>query len=121
MKMLFCICLLFFSCSGSTVPKGILSVNEMEKVIADLLKIDDYVNNYVSKDTAVNLKKKRSIFYEQVFKLHNTDRKKFYTSFKYYQQHPDIQKILFDSVLAVIDRGKKEIYQVRPIKSVNTK
>lgn len=121
MKMLFCICLLFVGCSGSTLPKGILSIDKMQKITSDLLKTDDYVNNFVSKDTAVNLKMKRSIFYEQVFKLYNTDRKEFYTSFKYYEQHPDIEQNLFDSVRAVLGREKTEPYHVRPITPVNAK
>lgn len=117
MKKQFNICLLFIltACSDNAVPRGILSADKMQKITSDLLKTDEYINNFVSKDTAVNLKMKRSIFYEQVFKLHNTDRKEFYTSFKYYQQHPDIQKNLFDSVLAILGREKNNsIHSAKP-------
>ena len=98
------------------MPKGILPADKMEKVIYDLLKIDEYISTYVAKDTTADIKMKRSIYYEQVFKLHNTNRKAFFTSYTFYQQHPDIQKNLFDSVLAISNRDKAAKYNVKPVK-----
>lgn len=123
MIKVFSIILLFFfiSCSNRPVPKGILAPDSMEKIVYDLLRADEYVNSFVIRDTTQNLKKKRSIIYEQVFKLHNTTRKEFYTSYKYYQQHPDIQKALFDSLLATVNREKVEPPHSSPIKPVGAK
>lgn len=101
-----CLSLILLACSQRPVPKGVLASDKMEKVVYDILKVDEYLNNFALKDTTVSIKKKRSIFYEQVFKLHNTNRKEFYSSYKYYQQHPDIQKILFDSLLAKTSRAQ---------------
>ncbi len=116
-----CLSLIFFACSQNAVPKGILASDKMEMIVYDLLKADEYVTNFIAKDTTVNVKMKRSILYEQVFKLHNTNRKEFYTSFKYYQQHPDIQKTLFDSLLAAAGREKVEQHHIIPIKPVKMK
>lgn len=113
-----CLSVIFFACSHSDVPKGILASDKMEKVVYDLLKVDEYLNNFVIKDTTVNIKMKRSIFYEQVFALHNTNRKEFYTSYRYYQQHPDIQKKLFDSLIAIAGREKAESHRIPPVKPV---
>lgn len=112
---------IFAACSQHPVPKGILAPDEMKKVVYDILKADEYVNNFIMKDTSVNIKMKRSIIYEQVFTLHNTNRKEFYTSYKYYQQHPDIQKALFDSLLATANREKAGTPQILPIKPVKLK
>lgn len=111
------ICLSFFfvACSSNPVPKDILTRGKMENVVHDLLKVDEYLNNFVSRDTSVNIKKQRSIFYAEVFKLHGTDRKQFYTSYRYYQQHPDMQKALFDSVLAKAHRQSMESSHISPI------
>ncbi len=94
------------SCSSSPVPKGILSPEKMQHVTYDLIRIDEFVNSFVIKDTLVNIKKKRSELYEEVFKVNKTTRKEFYLSYKYYQQHPDIQKGLFDSLYENISRKK---------------
>ncbi len=111
----------FASCSQRPVPAGIIAPDQMKKVVYDILKADEYVNNFVSKDTAVNVKMKRSIVYEQVFTLHNTNRKEFYTSYKYYQEHPDIQKTLFDSLLATANRDRSAPSHVLPVKPVKLK
>lgn len=105
---------LFFSCSSGSVPRGILPPEKMEKVVYDLMQIDEYLNTFVIKDSSVNIKEKRSIFYDQVFNLNNTSRKDFYSSYKYYQQHPDKQKILFDSLLAKGNRSKNENPTIPP-------
>ncbi|MDQ6814994.1 MAG: DUF4296 domain-containing protein [Bacteroidota bacterium] len=87
----------------------------MQKVVYDLIRVDEFINNFVLKDSTVNIKNKRSILYEQVFKVNNTTRKEFYTSYKYYQQHPDIQKGLFDSLYESLNR--KKLDTVIPAKS----
>src|SRR4051812_36808023 len=91
---------IFIGCSEPVVPKGIMEPGKMEDIVYDLLKADEYLNNFRAKDATGSTKMKRSILYAQIFKLHNTSRKEFYTSFRYYQQHPDIQKTLFDSLYA---------------------
>jgi hypothetical protein len=112
---------MFAACSNRPVPKGIIEPGRMESVVYDLLKVDEYLNNYVSQDTSVNLKLKRSVLYEQVFTLHNTNRKEFYTSYRYYQQHPDIQKTLFDSILAKSGRVKAVPPRILPVKGLKVK
>lgn len=101
--------IVFNACSFSPVPKGILPPDKMQKVVYDLIRIDEFISNFVVKDSTVDIKKKRSILYEQVFKVHNTTRKEFYASYKYYQQHPDIQKGLFDSLYEDINRNRNEV------------
>ncbi|HEX8279558.1 MAG TPA: DUF4296 domain-containing protein [Segetibacter sp.] len=101
------------ACSSSPVPKGILPPNRMQKIVYDLIRIDEFMNNFVTKDSAVDLKKKRSSLYDQVFKVNNTNRKEFYSSYKYYQEHPNVQKELFDSLHESLHR-KLEVGKVKP-------
>ncbi len=103
------------ACSSSPVPRHLLQPEKMQKVVYDLIRVDEFINNFVLKDSTVNIKNKRSILYEQVFKVNNTTRKEFYTSYKYYQQHPDIQKGLFDSLYESLNR--KKLDTVIPAKS----
>ena len=110
--------ILFNACSSSPVPRGVLPPETMQKVVYDLIRIDEFVNNYVIKDSAVDIKKKRSSLYEQVFKVNNTNRKEFYSSYKYYQQHPVIQKALFDSLHESLSRKKVEVEKAKPVNAV---
>jgi hypothetical protein len=108
--------LTFVACSKSPVPKGVLEPEEMEKVVYDLMQADEYINTYLAADTTVNKKERRSLYYEQIFKLHNTTRKDFYSSYKYYQQHPLIHKALFDSLTNKLSREKKNNKVTNPKK-----
>lgn len=98
-KLGFVICLLSFAaCSSGPVPRDIIQPEKMQKVVSELIQVDEFITNFVTKDSTVDLKKKRSLLYEQTFKLNGTTRKDFYTSYRYYEQHPDIQKALYDTI-----------------------
>jgi hypothetical protein len=91
------------SCSGGSVPSGMLEPSKMYPLVKDIMLTDEYINNFLLKeDTTLNIKKKRSEMYERVFALHNTNKDQFYKSFTYYQEHPDLQKVLFDSLSEAI-------------------
>lgn len=94
------------ACSSSPVPKNVLKPAVMQKIVPELIQVDEYITNFVTKDSSINLKEKRSILYEQVFKLNGTTKKEFYTSYRYYQQHPDLQKALFDTITDRANRVK---------------
>lgn len=89
---------LFFSCSNDALPKGVPEPPQMYHVVKDLIQVDEYITNVLSKDTTVNIKQRRSMMYEQVFMLHHTTRKEFYQGYRFYLQRPDLQKVLFDSL-----------------------
>ena len=95
---------IFFACSSGPVPNNIFKPASMQKVVYDLMQVDEYMN-VAKRDSAEDVRAKRSILYEQVFRIHNTTRKEFYSSYKYYQQHPDLHKALFDSLLSQMNRN----------------
>lgn len=104
---------IFIACSSSPVPKGTIQPDKMQKIVYDLVRVDEFINNFVYKDPTINVKVKRSTMYEQVFKVHKVTRKDFYSSFKYYQQHPLVQKQLFDSLHEQLTR-KQEAGRMKP-------
>ena len=111
--------LLFLAaCSSSPVPGGILPPNKMYPAVKDIMEVDEFINGYVMKDSAINIKEKRSSLYEQVFALHQTDRKQFFTSYTYYQQHPPLLKQLFDSLAIGLKKPefkKADLKKIQPI------
>jgi hypothetical protein len=107
------------SCSKGPVPKDILPPKKMEVIVGDVIKVDEFINNFVLKDTSIDVKKKRTELYEKVFLLHKTTRKDFYTSFRYYQAHPDIQKVLFDSLSNHLNNIKQDTIKREMPKTIN--
>lgn len=104
MRLSILLVVLFIACSDKQTQGVVLPPEKMKKVLFDIIRTDEYVNNYLINDTTVNLQKERVKLYEKVFVLHKTDHKSFYSSYKYYQQHPDLNKQLFDSLSAYANR-----------------
>lgn len=99
------------ACRGEEVPKNIISVNEMSKMMWDIMKMDEYYLRITAKDT-LNLKLKENIrLYEQVFSSYGIKRKKFYDSYHYYEAHPKQFKMLIDSIDAIATRERNLINQ----------
>ncbi len=107
------------ACSSSPVPNGIIPPHKMKEIVFDLIQADEFINSFAVKDTTVNIKTRRITLYEQVFAIHRTSKDDFYKSYRYYQQHPDKNKVLFDSLYAVANRKKIEAVEPKAIKRVD--
>jgi hypothetical protein len=93
--------LVFVACSSNNnVPSGIISPDKMQLIVFDLSKADEFVNNFIIKDTALDRNKEAMKLYQQVFIIHKVTREEFYKSFQYYQSNPDKNKLLFDSIVS---------------------
>jgi hypothetical protein len=112
--------IIFVACSSRPVPRGILLPAQMEKIILDLVKADEFINGFVLRDSTVNIKVKRSTLYTQVFAVHKTTREEFYKSYHYYQQHPDKHKMFFDSLSAHVNRIEdiKDTTKIKKLKVI---
>lgn len=110
-------------CSGCTsnVPDNVLEPSKMKFVVADLMQVDEFMNNYQYRDSATDLKKRRSELYKRVFVTHNITHKQFYSSYQYYQRHPGLHATLFDSLYNYFDRLKAEPLNPLPVKKLPLK
>ena len=99
MRMIILISLLFIACTPAKAPTDILPPDKMKVVFFDLVRADEFANNFIANDTSKNLQVERAKLYQKVFVLHKTTKDEFYKSYKYYQQNPDKHKQLFDSLL----------------------
>lgn len=109
--LLWCFLLFGAACSPGKMPGNIIPPEKMKTIVFDLLKADTYVNNFVLKDTTLRSKEQHINMYEQVFLIHKITRKDFYNSLTYYQQHPDVNKKLFDSTLSYANRQREVIFK----------
>lgn len=106
------------ACSSSPVPRGVLLPERMKTIVFDLIRTDEFLNSFISKNSTVDIRKKRSILYNQVFKVNNTSKDEFFSSYKYYQQHPDIQKNLFDSLYQDLNNKKIDKDTAKVVKPI---
>lgn len=107
----FCI-LLFAACADKdSVPSGILPKEKMGAVLWDMIQAEQFSTTYLAKDSGkIDLKTEDLRLYDQVFRLHGITREDFRKSYRFYQDHPDITRILFDSLLARGNRLRTESY-----------
>lgn len=91
--------LFFASCSQKNkIPKGIIAQQKMRTIMWDLMRSDEFINNFLLKDSSVDRKKESIFLYEQVFKLHEINQEQFKKSLAFYQSRPDLLKVITDSL-----------------------
>ena len=89
---------LVYCSSENDVPNDIIPPDKMQAIIFDLLRADEFVNNFVLKDTSLNRDREATKLYQQVFTIHKVEKEQFYKSYQYYQGHPDKNKAMIDSL-----------------------
>ncbi len=102
----FAIIIFVFACKKKSDDKDILAINDMKTIVWDMTLADEWFNQIPNTDSLHKTRNMNIQLYEQVFASHNTTKKSFYTSYQYYQLHPDKMKILIDSVSAYGERIK---------------
>ena len=102
---LIAILLFFYACTNKHVSPRILSEPEMQKVMWDIMLVEEYANIKTARDSIKNIDNDRLNLYLKVFQLHNISKEDFKASFKYYSSKPNLMKIVFDSLSA---RGERE-------------
>ena len=105
---------LFAACSSNAVPADIIPREKMGTIIWQLMQSDEYVNNVLAKDSAKKSSTERMKIYQEVFDLNKTSLEAFKKSYQFYMAHPDITKLIFDSVTAKATRQRNEFYKSAP-------
>lgn len=95
-----------FACKKKSNDNKILVINDMKTIVWDMTLADEWFNQISNTDSLQKTRKMNIQLYEQVFVSHKITKKIFYTSYQYYQLHPDKMKILIDSVSAYGERIK---------------
>ncbi len=111
----FCLLLLAACTNDGGVPRDIIGRDEMGKILWDVIQADQFSTIYLAKDSSkTNVKAETMKLYEEVFRLHHITREEFQKSYQYYLSHPDISKVMFDSLSARASKRRPEIYQHPP-------
>lgn len=104
----------FCSCTNADKKKPlILTEVKMQRVIWDIMQVDEFANTYISRDSLKDLNKERQTLYLKVFRLHNISKEDFNASIKYYSSKPDRMKVIFDSLSS---QGELQRRKLLPLK-----
>jgi hypothetical protein len=100
------------ACSNRTsIPKGIIPLDAMQKIMQEMILAGEYSVQYISKDSLKQDKvKANQDLMETIFKLHHVSNTEFKNSLSFYESRPDLNKIIFDSIAADANRHKTEFY-----------
>ncbi|MFB6455159.1 DUF4296 domain-containing protein [Chitinophaga sp. Hz27] len=106
------ITLSLFACGDADrTPKGIMSPDDMKDVLVDLNIAEAYGNNmsYSNAATFDSLRQEKiKIYSKQVLDLHHISVKEFYTSYTWYEDHPDRMKAVMLTVQEEITKRKNK-------------
>jgi hypothetical protein len=100
----------FFSCSEREQKKDILPEKEMREVMWDMIRADQYVAAFLSKDSTHSKRDESIRLYDEIFRIHKITREQFKTSFNYYTSQPDLFRPIIDSLA----KRKIEPAHIRP-------
>lgn len=99
--ILLCYSILFLiACKNKdSVPSSVLPKDKMQAALWDMMRADQFLNNYIfSRDTAADKRKEEEKIYARVLSVHNISWEDFRKSFRWYADHPDILKPIMDSL-----------------------
>lgn len=89
---------LFLSCGGDRLPADILPQQQMETIIWQLAQVDEFAVTAFMGDSTKNVNTERIRRYRQVFLLNHTSKEVFEKSYTYYMAHPDVTRVMLDSI-----------------------
>ena len=95
----FIICFILFSCSGKNeVPPGIIQQKEMQNILWDVIRAQALSGEMARRDSSINEIAETQLMTRKVFEIHNVTPSAFDLSYAWYTSHPEMMRIIFDSM-----------------------
>jgi hypothetical protein len=97
--------IVIYSCRGKeAIPANVMPREKMQEVLWSMLNAGEFINGYVLTKDSVDKVLEGAKIYGQVFQVHKVTREEFERSFSWYKQHPELMKVILDSL------SKKQAY-----------
>lgn len=105
------ICGLLASCiQRNKIPGDIIPQTKMQSVLWDVIRAQTLSSELVLKDSTLNEIAETKELTSKVFQIHKIDSVSFYKSYNWYLSHPEVLKIVFDSMY---NKNQREIQSNR--------
>ena len=102
--------LFYYACKDDVkIPQGILPPDKMEAVLLDMIRADEIINRQTYTDSFAKTPAGRITLYQDVFSAHKLNKDQFQKSLNFYQNRPDLLKIVLDSMQSETKRAEKRI------------
>jgi hypothetical protein len=112
----FVVLMMLFSCGKTNKPpSSLIQPKDMQSILWDLMRAETLATEIRRQDTSVDAAIETKSLSQKVFSIHKTDSASFNKSYNWYVKHPDVLKIIFDSLYIQKEREnnlhlkKKEI------------
>lgn len=117
--LIFIFCFISIGCGNNNdIPKEIMQPEKMIPVIWDLTRTETFWESRHFRDSTFTQDSLYKL-YARVFLLHKITKDQFYKSFTWYQMHPDLNKVLLDSLNNMAQRQRQNQYGANPKKFEN--
>lgn len=119
MSRIFLFIILFFllSCNGKNhIPENIIKQREMEAIMWDMIKADNLALQRVRYNPTLDKNKEDIALLDTVFDIHKIRKSDFDRGLTFYQDHPEMMKIILDSIRSFSDKPIKNIKDTSRLK-----
>ncbi len=98
-----CLTLLFFACTKKEVviPDDVLKQKEMTAILTDVHIAQSAIGNAITTDSS---KYTMADYLEYILADHQTTKKEFTASLKFYSDHPEMLQAVYDSVITGLSK-----------------
>ena len=115
--LLFIILFFLLSCNGKNhIPDNIIKPREMEVIMWDMIKADNLAQQRVRYNATLDKNKEDISLLDTVFDIHKITKVDFDRSLTFYQNHPEMMKIILDSIRSFSDKPLKLIKDTSHLK-----
>jgi len=85
----------------------------MKSILWDVMRAQTLANEIAKKDSSVNAVTETKLLSAKVFSIHKTDSADFNESYNWYVKHPDVLKLIFDSLYVQKQRENDTLMKKR--------
>jgi len=101
--------LVLASCgSKNKVPAEIMQPAKMQKILWDVVRSQALAAEEARKDSTINEIAQTKVLVQKAFKIHDVTSDEYRKSYKWYTSHPNIMKVLLDSLSNQIQQENQE-------------
>lgn len=106
------ICICLQTCS-SNIPSGILQPPKMSKVFFKVLEYDEFVTSFALKNPNADTLMLRMSAYKTAIDSSNCTAAEFEKSLQWYQDNPNMFRVVLDSINKIVNLKRTQRYQVK--------
>ena len=93
------------ACNNSnSIPSDIIKPAQMQSIFWDMIRGDILAQEIVKKDSTQNIKNTGLAMAKKILAIHHIDSVTFEKSIAFYEKHPALMRVIFDSLSAVQTR-----------------